>query len=220
MAITAQAIDRLKAQLLTSGLSQQNQALFQVINQLIGAVRQSLANTEAITGGDSGGGGGVTGATFLTETDETASLPNSRQLVAGAGINIQSTPNGRMVIHTAIPLGGDGGEGGEDGPPGPPGKDGRDGAPGAPGANAVSFLYAFDGIDGEDAPIIPGPTGSQGIQGTPGVIGSPGIPGLDGEDGLDSMILGPTGLPGQLKYTDFTQDLGAGLNSGTFDITG
>lgn len=38
--------DRLKSQLLTSGLSQQNQPLFQVINQLIDAMRQSISTSD------------------------------------------------------------------------------------------------------------------------------------------------------------------------------
>lgn len=39
------ALDRLKSQLLTSGLSQQNSALFQVINQLIDFLRQTINTT-------------------------------------------------------------------------------------------------------------------------------------------------------------------------------
>ena len=45
MAIIPQ-LDRLKAQLLTSGLSQKNNALFQVINQLIDALRQGINELE------------------------------------------------------------------------------------------------------------------------------------------------------------------------------
>jgi hypothetical protein len=59
MALTAETIDRLKAQLLTSGLSQQNQPLFQVINLLIDAVRQSLSGVVALT--SSGGAAGPQG---------------------------------------------------------------------------------------------------------------------------------------------------------------
>lgn len=197
MAITPEAIDRLKAQLLVSGYQQKNNPLFQVINQLIDAVRQSIADTQAITGGgSSGGGGGALGATYLTEGAEAATLPNSRQVIAGAGIQFNDAPNNRRVISTAIPFGMDSGGEGEDGPPGPPGRDGVAGAPGPAGSNAVSFLYAFDGIDGEDAPILPGPAGIQGIQGQTGSVGQQGIPGLDGNDGVDSFIPGPTGPQG------------------------
>lgn len=196
MALTAATIDRLKAQLLTSGLSQQNQALFQVINLLIDAVKESLSGVQTITG--SGGGGGPLTSTFLTEGDETGSLPNSRQVMAGAGIQLNPSPNGRLVIATALPFNmGEGGEGGEDGPPGPPGQVGPIGPPGPAGSNAVSFMYGYDGEDGEDG--LPGITGPQGQAGTTGSAGPPGIPGidgLDGEPGEDSFIPGPQGLPG------------------------
>jgi hypothetical protein len=63
MAIIPQ-LDRLQAQLLTSGLSQKNSALYQVIDQLIKALRQGINEVEAqviaITPAPSGGGGGGT----------------------------------------------------------------------------------------------------------------------------------------------------------------
>lgn len=46
MAIIPQ-LDRLQAQLLTSGLSQKNPALFQVIDQLIKALRQGINEVES-----------------------------------------------------------------------------------------------------------------------------------------------------------------------------
>lgn len=46
MSITSEVIDRLKAQLLTSGLSQKNSSLYQVINQLIDALREGLNEIE------------------------------------------------------------------------------------------------------------------------------------------------------------------------------
>jgi len=58
MALTAASIDRLKAQLLTSGLSQKDQPLFQVINTLIDAVRTSLFGVETLNSNNSGGGSG------------------------------------------------------------------------------------------------------------------------------------------------------------------
>jgi Collagen triple helix repeat (20 copies) len=193
VALTAETIDRLKAQLLTSGLSQKNQPLYQVINTLIDAVRQSLVGVQNITGTGGGSGSGLANATYLTEIPE-GGLPQSRQLIAGQGITIQHTPTGRTVIHSAIPLGGDGGEGGEDGPPGPPGRDGIAGPAGPTGSSGQSTFYAFDGEDGVDGlPGLPGPQGFTGSAGSAGPPGIPGIPGSDGEDGLDSMLPGPTG---------------------------
>jgi hypothetical protein len=196
MSISADTVDRLKAQLLTSGLSQQNQPLFQVINLLIDAVREAFNAGTVVTGGGSGGGSGLVNASYITQLPE-GGLPNSRQLIAGSGINIVHTPNGRTVVHSAIPYFADSGGEGEDGPPGPPGLPGAAGPVGPAGSNAVSFFYGYDGTDGEDG--LPGLPGAQGFIGASGAAGPPGIPGIpgdDGEDGLDSFIPGPTGPAG------------------------
>jgi len=187
MALTPQTISRLKAQLLTSGLSQKNQPLYQVINLLIDSLSDLASSTAAVSGGGGGGGGGITGATYLTTGVETGSLPNSRQLIAGAGIQFNDAPSGRRVISTALPFGTDEGEGeGNDGPPGPQGPAGPAGPVGPTGANAISIFYAIDAEDGEDGlPGIPGPQGFSGVQ---GAVGAPGIPGTDGLDGEDSEL--------------------------------
>jgi len=184
MALTPQTISRLKAQLLTSGLSQKNQPLYQVINLLIDSL-SDLASTSATASGGGSSGGSITGATYLTSGVETASLPNSRQVIAGAGIQFNDSPSGRRVISTAFPyfFGGDEGEG-NDGPPGPQGPQGAPGPVGPTGANAISMFYAYDAEDGEDG--LPGLMGPQGFSGAQGPIGQPGIPGTDGIDGEDS----------------------------------
>lgn len=227
MPITVAGIDRLKGQLLTSGIQHQNQPLFQVINLLIDAMRQSLTDLASITsGGSGGGGGGLADGSYITAIPEPG-LPNSRQLYPGFGIEIQNTPSGRMVVHSAIPLGGDGGGEGEDGPPGPPGRDGAAGTPGAQGTNAVSFMYAFDGEDGVDG--LPGVTGPQGFAGATGAAGSqgsqgmPGIPGMDGEDGFDGFP-GPAGtsVSGTSSINTLKKTANQTINSGAatyVDIT-
>lgn len=227
MAITVDSLVRLKSQLLTSGLQDKNQALFQVINSLIDGVIQGFGqvNTQVVP---APGPTGIANQTFITAGIDTATLPNSRQLVAGEGIQLNPAPNGRLLISAAIPLGGDGGEGdGGDGPPGPQGPAGVAGAPGPAGLNAVAFAYGYDGEDGEDG--MPGLNGPQGFTGAQGAVGPSGIMGLIGEDGdkgEDSFIPGPTGATGatgasgSASLTDFTKDLGAARVSGTFDITG
>jgi hypothetical protein len=62
MANVVPQLDRLKSQLLTSGLQEKNQALFQVINQLIDTMRQgmntlnsSISAVSAASGGSSSG---------------------------------------------------------------------------------------------------------------------------------------------------------------------
>lgn len=204
MAVT---LDRLKSQLLTSGLQQENFALFQVINQLIDFLRGEVTATQStISGGGGGGGGGVglLGATYLTKNKEVG-LPNSLQEIAGAGIQFNDA-NGRRVISTAIPFAFDG-EQGDEGVPGPPGRIGIDGLPGVagpPGADGASML-AIDGEDGIDGdPGIPGavggigPAGAIGPQGTSGSTSGP--PYIEPEEPEYPYIIpgpiGPTGSGG------------------------
>lgn len=90
-------LDRLKATLMTSGLQQKDNALFQVISQLIDAVRQFVISTGTITG-SGGGSGGLLNATYLTASDQAALLPNSRELLAGSNVSFDDTiPNERTI---------------------------------------------------------------------------------------------------------------------------
>lgn len=100
--ITPEAIDRLKSQLMTGGLNQKEPALFQVINQLIDATRQALVGVVTINTTISGGGG--SGApltsTYLTETNESGSLFNSRRLLAGTNITLDVSVPNEMTINS------------------------------------------------------------------------------------------------------------------------
>lgn len=60
MAINPKVIQRLKSQLLTSGLSQKDMPLFQVIDQLIDSLKAVGDEVVSISGGGGGGGGGGT----------------------------------------------------------------------------------------------------------------------------------------------------------------
>lgn len=153
--LTPETIDRLKAQLLTSGVSQQNQALFQVINLLIDATRQALENAQTITNTTSGGGG-LAGQTFVTISNDQATLPNSRRIVAGNGVSF-NIDGQRLIISVAIPFGLDG----EDGPEGPQGIPGIQGIPGPIG------LQGPPGLDGEIIyePVLP--VGTTVVTGAP-----------------------------------------------------
>ena len=97
-------LDRLKAQLLTSGLSQKNQPLFQVINQLIDAVRQGFTETDnAISGGSGGGGGGgLANLHYLTHQNDFASLPFSRELLAGTGISFDDSIISQRTVNVTV----------------------------------------------------------------------------------------------------------------------
>lgn len=100
MATTEEIIKRLgklKSTLLTSGLSQQNQPLFQVINQLIDAVISSNVGIIEVTGGGSGGGG-LANQTYVTTSDQLATLPNSSQLIAGDHVSFDTSVFGQLRI--------------------------------------------------------------------------------------------------------------------------
>lgn len=94
-------LDRLKSTLMTSGLQQKDNALFQVINQLIDALRQFVISITGTSGSSTGAGGsvaGIVGRTYLTKNNETGLLPNSVQLLAGTGITFDdSVPNRRTI---------------------------------------------------------------------------------------------------------------------------
>lgn len=92
-----QKLGKLRTALLTSGLSQTNQPLFQVINQLIQAVIDSNSGVVEITGGSSGGGS-LSDRTYLTSSDELASLPQSSQLIAGDHVSFDTSVFGQLRI--------------------------------------------------------------------------------------------------------------------------
>lgn len=157
-------LDRLRAQLLTTGLQQQNFPLYQVINELIKAIGVSIDKADlALSGGGSGGPTGI---------DE---------LIPGSGIEIRDMPGGKKVISSVVPIGDGGGEGGEDGPPGPPGRDGISiiGPQGSPGNSGMPGL---DGIDGDEG--VMGPVGPMGPQG----LGSSGASGHMFNDNNETTI--------------------------------
>lgn len=137
-------LDRLKSQLLTSGLQQENSALFQIINQLVDFLRNEMVATDNLISGGGGGGIGLLAATYLTKNKE-GGLPNSLQTLPGAGIQFNDSM-GRRIISTAIPFGLDG-------------EQGEIGFDGFPGIQGIQGLTGVIGING-----APGPPGLDGIQ--------------------------------------------------------
>lgn len=124
------AVDRLQSQLLTSGLSQRDQPLYQVISQLIGYVRQLIDETQGSLNTITGGGTSP-GQTFVTTENELSSLPNSRRLVPGVGVHFNN--DGQRLVIGSSPIPGITGEDGEEGPMGVPGIQGPIGPTGATG---------------------------------------------------------------------------------------
>lgn len=100
------ALDRLKSQLLTSGLQERNQALYQVINQLIDFLRQSINLTSAQITALTPSGGGSGGGTIITNA-------NGIPLDGFDGTDGEMGPPGQQ------------GPRGFQGPIGPPGFDGE-----------------------------------------------------------------------------------------------
>ncbi|MET0787202.1 MAG: hypothetical protein ABWY25_10895 [Paenisporosarcina sp.] len=88
---------RLKSQLLTSGVQQSNNSLWQVINQLIDA----LQNVNSGLNSGEVGGGANPDASYITVDNELADLPGSSQLLPGFGIDIDTSVPGEVTINTS-----------------------------------------------------------------------------------------------------------------------
>lgn len=100
MSISVDQLNRLKSQLLTSGISQSNNALYQVVNELIGTLT-GIVNEINSTLTPSSGGGGLGDQSFITVNNDTPTLPNSSQLIAGQGVTLNKQKN-RIVINVSI----------------------------------------------------------------------------------------------------------------------
>jgi hypothetical protein len=92
---------RLLTQLNVTGLQQSNQPLYQVLSQLIQAVK-SFETTTVDTATSTGGS--VTALltkTYLTATDETGTLINSRELLAGTHITFDDAVAGDRTVNAS-----------------------------------------------------------------------------------------------------------------------
>lgn len=190
------SIDRLKSQLLTSGLQQKNSALYQVINQLIGINSELSARLEELTGG-SGGGSVTTGQTILTLENEQATLPNSRRLNVQSGATMMT--NGQQTFIGTSPISMDGDSEVEEGPMGPPGLQGPRGPAGSPASTPYWFGDNGDEFD-ETLPLLSLSNSSQWIPGTWTFGG--GIVNIEG-DGLGLINFKDRTAPADEKYWRF-----------------
>jgi len=84
-------LDRLLTTLNVSGIQTSNPPLYQVISQLLNAVRAFQNATNTSIAGNSTDITALEGRTYLTVEDETVVLPNSRQLLAGDGIEFDDS---------------------------------------------------------------------------------------------------------------------------------
>src|SRR6185295_14378802 len=104
-------INRLITTLTNSKIATQNNALYQTIFGLIKNLSKYQTDTgKTLTtiqaaidsGGGSGGGGGVPlllSETFLTASDQSATLVNSRELIAGTGIAFDDSVTNERTIY-------------------------------------------------------------------------------------------------------------------------
>ncbi len=90
------AISRLKTWLGDTGLREKNFPLYQLLNALIDAQRESEQVAAIVDGGGSGGGS-IVNATYLTTANELALFPSSRRLLAGSGITFTDGPGTRTI---------------------------------------------------------------------------------------------------------------------------
>lgn len=150
MAINSKVIDRLLTQLNTSGIQQQNFALYQVIKQLIDLAKLLI---DLINSTSSSGGGSST----------TIILPSIPGMSGNDGDDGMIGPQGLRGIQGPI------GSGGAAGPVtiGPMGLNGEDGLQGFPIPGNVG-PQGIQGIQGPAGPVTLGPMGLNGEDGDPG----------------------------------------------------
>lgn len=93
-------LSRLKSLLLQTGLAQSNNVLFQFLNQILTAVSDlfALVNARITTIANNSG---PVGADYLTWSNETPTLPNSRQLLAGDNVTFDDSVVGKRTINAS-----------------------------------------------------------------------------------------------------------------------
>ncbi len=91
-------LNRLQSILLQSGIQTTNNALYQVIQQLIAAVKAEQNRSLTTGGGGSADVNALKNRTYWTETNETAVLPVSRQVFAGSGITLDYSVASQVTV--------------------------------------------------------------------------------------------------------------------------
>lgn len=92
-------ISRLRTQLVTSGLQKRDNPLFQVINQLIGLLQDvgNKAETDLNNVTTT-----LVDADYITWTDESILLPNSRELLPGDNIAFDDSVANERTVDVAL----------------------------------------------------------------------------------------------------------------------
>lgn len=93
-------ISRLRTQLVTSGLQKRDNPLFQVINQLIGLLQDvgNKAETDLNNVTTT-----LVDADYITWSDESTLLPNSRELLPGDNVTFDDSVANERTIDVTVP---------------------------------------------------------------------------------------------------------------------
>lgn len=212
MATTEQIVKRLgklKSTLLTSGIQQTNQPLYQIINQLIQAIIDSASDVLVISENidPTPGAQGAAGPIGPPGLDGQDGQDGYDGVIGSAGA--QGIPGTRGPAGTAVQgLTGEDGEDGLDGFPGPIGPTGSQGLQGLRGLQGIPGPQGLDAEEADYPYIIPGIAGAAGAAGSigptglTGATGAAGIPGLDAEEPeIPYIIPGPRGATGATGAT-------------------
>lgn len=94
-------IDRLITWLNQSTTQTTNNSLYQTIFYLIRAVKELQNETDAAISGIPVVPAGIEDLDFLTHSDESAILPNSRQLIAGTNVSFDDTIVNQRTVNVS-----------------------------------------------------------------------------------------------------------------------
>ena len=94
-------LQRLITTLNSSGLQQSNNPLYQVIKQLINFLLTFEQSSTTATSSAGSSAAALYLKTYLTATDETGTLPNSRELLAGTNVTFDDSVAGERTINVS-----------------------------------------------------------------------------------------------------------------------
>lgn len=92
-------LDRLVTWLNQSTLAQTNNPLYQLLKTLIQAAQEFQSEQEAINTASGGAIVTLSDLDFLTHSDESIVLPNSRQLIAGINVTFDDTVVNQRTVN-------------------------------------------------------------------------------------------------------------------------
>lgn len=95
-------IDRLVTWLNQANIAGTNNPLYQTVYYLIRAIKELQNETNEAISNISIPTTGLEDLDFLTHSDESAALPNSRQLIAGTNVSFDDTPVNQRIVNVTV----------------------------------------------------------------------------------------------------------------------